>query len=331
MGENGIFFDSVLNILEQKVKEGVEVRFMYDDIGCVALLPRNFAEKLKHKGINARTFSHIYPFLSTHYNNRDHRKIIVVDGKTAFTGGLNLCDEYINAYERFGHWKDNFVMVKGEAVKGFTLLYMQTWNSVAYKKGIDYASYLDTYPVESDGYVIPYGDGPYQKENVAENVYLNILYNARKYVYIMTPYLILDHEMETAIIHAARSGVDVRIILPHIPDKKTPYYIARTYYRKFLAAGVKIYEYKPGFIHSKTFICDDIVATVGTINLDFRSLYLHYECGCLFYKKEKIKDIYSDFENTFSKCIPVNRDYYELIPLRQRVYGRIMKIFGPLM
>ena len=331
MVEEGIFFDNVLAILEQKVKEGVEVRFMYDDIGCVALLPRDYAERLKLKGIHARTFSHVYPFLSTHYNNRDHRKIIVVDGKTAFTGGINLCDEYINAYERYGHWKDNFVMVKGDAVKGFTLLYMQTWNSVAYKKGIDYASYLDTCPVESDGFVIPYGDGPYQEENVAENVYLDIIYNARKYVYIMTPYLILDHEMECAITHAARSGVDVRIILPHIPDKKTPYYIARTYYRKLLAAGVKIYEYKPGFIHSKTFICDDILATVGTINLDFRSLYLHYECGCLFYKKEGIQYIYRDFTDTFPKCIPVNRDYYELIPLWQRVYGRIMRIFGPLM
>ena len=147
----------------------------------------------------------------------------------------------------------------------------------------------------------------------------------------MTPYLILDHEIEIAITHAARSGVDVRIILPHIPDKKTPYYIARTYYKKLMAAGVKIYEYKPGFIHSKTFICDDIVATVGTINLDFRSLYLHYECGCLFYKKEEIQDIYKDFADTFSKCILVNRDYYELIPLWQRVYGRIMRIFGPLM
>ena len=171
MVEEGIFFDNVMSILEEKVKEGVEVRFMYDDIGCVALLPRNYTERLKKKGIKARTFSHIYPFFSTHYNNRDHRKIIVIDGKTAFTGGINLCDEYINAYERFGHWKDNFVMIKGEAVKGFTLLYMQTWNSVAYKKGIDYASYLETYPVESDGYVIPYGDGPYQKENVAENYF----------------------------------------------------------------------------------------------------------------------------------------------------------------
>lgn len=331
MVEEGIFFDNVMAILEEKVKEGVEVRFMYDDIGCVALLPRDYTEKLKKKGIQARTFAHIYPFFSTHYNNRDHRKIIVIDGKTAFTGGINLCDEYINAYERFGHWKDNFVMIKGEAVRGFTLLYMQTWNSVAYEKGIDYASYLETSPAASDGYVIPYGDGPYQKENVAENVYLDILYQAKKYVYIMTPYLILDHEMESAIVHAARSGVDVRLILPHVPDKKTPYYIARTYYRKLLSYGVKIYEYKPGFIHSKTFISDDVVATVGTINLDFRSLYLHYECGCLFYKKEGIQDIYKDFIETFPKCISVTRDYYELIPLWQRVYGRIMRIFGPLM
>lgn len=331
MVEEGIFFDNVLSILEQKVKEGVEIRFMYDDIGCVALLPRNYTERLRMKGIQARTFSHIYPFLSTHYNNRDHRKIIVIDGKTAFTGGINLCDEYINAYERFGHWKDNFVMVKGDAVKGFTLLYTQTWNSVAYTKGIDYEPYLDTCSVESDGFVIPYGDGPYQEENVAKNVYLDILYSASRYVYIMTPYLIIDHEMEMALVHAARSGVDVRIILPHIPDKKTPYYIARTYYRKLLSAGVKIYEYKPGFIHSKTFISDDMIATVGTINLDFRSLYLHYECGCLFYKKEGIQDIYRDFTDTFSKCIPVDRDYYELIPLWQRAYGRIMKIFGPLM
>lgn len=341
MVEEGIFFDNVMAILEEKVKEGVEVRFMYDDIGCVALLPRDYAERLKAKGIKARTFAHIYPFFSTHYNNRDHRKIIVIDGKTAFTGGLNLCDEYINVYERFGHWKDNFVMVKGEAVKGFTLLFMQTWNSVAYKKGIDYSRYLcvnlqedsagEELNAQKDGYVIPYGDGPYQKENVAENVYLNILSRAKKYVYIMTPYLILDHEMEMAIIHAARSGVDVRLILPHVPDKKTPYYIARTYYRSLLEAGVKVYEYKPGFIHSKTFISDDVVATVGTINLDFRSLYLHYECGCLFYKNENLKDIYKDFTETFLKCILVDRDYYETIPLWQRIYGRIMRMFGPLM
>ena len=304
---------------------------MYDGFGCAALLPRNYTEVLKAKGIQARCFSKIYPFLSTHYNNRDHRKIIVVDGKCAFTGGINLCDEYINAIEKYGHWKDNVVMVKGEAVKGFTLLFMQTWNSVAYKHGIDYESYLTAYPVEEKGYVIPYGDGPYQQECVAENVYLDILANATDYVYIMTPYLILDHEMENALAHAAKSGIDVRIILPHIPDKKIAFYIARTYYPKLLAAGVKIYEYTPGFIHSKTFLCDDKIATVGTINLDFRSLYLHYECGCVFYKKDGIKDIRQDFEETFTKSIAVNRDYYELIPLWQRAAGRLLRIFGPIL
>lgn len=332
MVEEGVFFDSILEVLERKAAEGVEVRFMYDGFGCAALLPRNYTEVLKGKGIQARCFSKIYPFLSTHYNNRDHRKIIVVDGKCAFTGGINLCDEYINAIEKYGHWKDNVVMVKGEAVKGFTLLFMQTWNSVAYKHGIDYESYLTTYPLtEEKGYVIPYGDGPYQSECVAENVYLDILANAKDYVYIMTPYLILDHEMENAFAHAAKSGIDVRIILPHIPDKKIAFYIARTYYPKLLAAGVKVYEYKPGFIHSKTFLCDDKIATVGTINLDFRSLYLHYECGCVFYKKGGIADIRKDFEETFAKSIAVNRDYYELIPLWQRAAGRLLRIFGPIL
>lgn len=332
MVEEGAFFNSVLDVLERKAKEGVEVRFMYDDFGCAALLPRNYTEELEKKGIQARCFAKIYPFLSTHYNNRDHRKIIVIDGETAFTGGINLCDEYVNVYEKYGHWKDNVVMVKGEAVKGFTLLFMQTWNSVHYRPGIAYEKYLKSHPVyEEPGYVVPYGDGPYQNENVAENVYLDILANAMEYVYIMTPYLILDHEMENALAHAAKSGIDVRIILPHIPDKKTAFYIARTYYRKLLASGVKIYEYGPGFIHSKTFVCDDKVATVGTVNLDFRSLYLHYECGCLFYKKDGIMDIRKDFEDTFATCIPVDRDYYELIPLWQRAAGRVLRIFGPLL
>jgi len=331
MVEEGVFFNPILEVLERKAKEGVEVRFMYDGFGCAALIPRNYTEVLKAKGIQARCFSKIYPFLSTHYNNRDHRKIIVVDGKCAFTGGINLCDEYINAIEKYGHWKDNVVMVKGEAVKGFTLMFMQTWNSVSYKHGIDYESYLTTYPVAEKGYVIPYGDGPYQQESVAENVYLDILANATDYVYIMTPYLILDHEMENALAHAAKSGMDIRLILPHIPDKKIAFYIARTYYPKLLMAGVKIYEYKPGFIHSKTFLCDDKIATVGTVNLDFRSLYLHYECGCVFYKKDGIAKIRKDFEDTFAKSIQVNRDYYELIPLWQRAAGRLLRIFGPIL
>ena len=331
MVEEGVFFNSILEILERKVKEGVEVRFMYDDFGCVALLPRKYAETLREKGINAKVFSRIYPFLSTHYNNRDHRKIIVIDGKVAFTGGINLCDEYINAFEKYGHWKDNGVIVKGEAVKGFTMLFLQMWNAVNYKRNADYTKYMPDYPVKSKGYVIPYGDGPHRYECVAENVYLDILNQAKDYVYIMTPYLILDNEMERALCHAAREKVDVRIIIPHIPDKKIPFCIARTHYKRLRNAGVKIYEYTPGFVHSKTFLCDDRIATIGTVNLDFRSLYLHYECGCVFYETDGIEDIKADFENTFAKSILVDNLYYESIPLLSRIAGRVLRLLGPLM
>jgi len=332
MIEKGVFFDRVLEILEEKVKAGVEVRLMYDDIGCVLLLPRNFTDLLRKKGIQARTFAHIKPFFSTHYNNRDHRKILVVDGKVAFTGGINLCDEYVNACVKYGHWKDNVVKIKGEAVKGFTVMFLQMWHAAAYEHVVDYAKYLETYPVDGEkGYLIPYGDGPYQKDCLAENVYMDILYQAKKYVYIMTPYLILDHELELAITHAAKSGVDVRIILPHIPDKKIPFMIARSYYIALLEAGVKIYEYEPGFIHSKTFLSDDIIGTVGSVNLDYRSLYLHYECGLVIYEKEQLQDIKKDFSDTIEKCIMVDEKYYKAIPVWKRFIGRVLRIFGPLM
>ena len=332
MIEEGIFFNSVLDILEQKAKAGVEVRLVYDDLGCVALLPRNYPERLRKKRIDARTYAHITPFLSTHYNNRDHRKIIVIDGKTAFSGGINLCDEYVNAYEKFGHWKDNAYMVRGEAVKTFTLLFLQMWNSVYYQANIDYEKYLRVYPVEGNGgCIIPYGDGPHRAENVAENVYMDVLNNAKQYVYIMSPYLILDHEMEMTIRHASRSGIDVRLILPHIPDKKIAFSIARTYYPSLLAAGVRIYEYTPGFVHAKTFLSDDKVGVVGTINLDYRSLYLHYECATLFYKNEGLKSIREDFENTFAESQEVTMEYYHSIPLISRFFGRFFRIFGPLL
>ncbi len=332
MIEEGIFFNQILNILTEKVKQGVEVRVMYDDLGSVVLLPRKYPEKLKSRGINVRTYAHLTPFLSTRYNNRDHRKILVIDGKFALTGGINLCDEYINAYEKHGHWKDNVIAVRGEAVKGFTLMFLQMWNSVLYRPNLNYEKYLETYPVKGQkGYIIPYGDGPHQNETVAKNVYMDILNNAKDYVYIMTPYLILDHEMENAITHAAMSGIDVRIILPHIPDKKIPFSVARTHYMKLLHAGVKIYEYRPGFVHSKTFISDDKIGVVGTINLDYRSLYLHYECASILYKCEGLIDIKNDFEDTFLKCIEVDINYYQEINIVKRFFGRICKIFGPLM
>lgn len=332
MVEEGIFFNKVLDVLTRKTAQGVEVRFMYDDLGCVALLPRKYPEVLKNRGIQVQTYAHLTPFLSTHYNNRDHRKILVVDGKCALTGGINLCDEYINAYEKFGHWKDNAIMVRGDAVKAFTLMFLHMWNSQKYTANIDYKKYLIENSVKGNGgFVIPYGDGPHQHENVAEHVYMDIINNANDYVYITTPYLILDYEMEKTIIHAAMSGIDVRIILPHIPDKKIAFAIARTYYPNLLSAGVKIYEYTPGFIHAKTFLSDDKIGVVGTINLDYRSLYLHYECGSIMYKNDSLKDIKKDFLDTFDKSQKIDLSHYHKLNIMYRFVGRILRIFGPLM
>ena len=341
--EEGIFWNQILEVLEEKARAGLDVRVMYDDFGCLALLPRKYHLSLNKKGIRCRKYARLTPFLSTHLNNRDHRKMIVIDGHTAFSGGINLADEYINAYERFGHWKDNGFLLKGDAVYNYTLMFLQMWNISSASQDADYKRYLAPGPVTAgikkkgeckdgpSGYVIPYGDGPHQLEDVAKNIYMDILAGTRKYVYIMTPYLILDYEMQQALEHAARCGIDVRIIMPHIPDKKLVFYIGRTYYPQLIRAGVKIYEYTPGFVHSKTFLSDDELATVGTINLDFRSLYLHYECGSLFYKTEGLEKIKEDFLDTFEKCQLVNlTDYYRL-PLWQRTTGRVLRVFGPLL
>lgn len=349
--EEGIFWNQILEILEEKAKEGLDVRVMYDDFGCVALLPRKYHMLLKQKGIRCRKYAALTPVLSTHLNNRDHRKMIVIDGVTAFSGGINLADEYINAYDKYGHWKDNGFLLKGDGVYNYTMMFLQMWNINSASAEEDFSIYLEKRPLEGEestakqerlseeeyssgqhpGYVIPYGDGPHQLEDVAKNVYMDILNRTRKYVYIMTPYLILDYEMQQALEHAAKCGVDVRIIMPHIPDKKMVFYIGRTYYPQLIRAGVKIYEYTPGFVHSKTFLSDGDMATVGTINLDFRSLYLHYECGTLFYKTEGLDKIKEDFQDTFEKCQPVNMQDYYRFPLRQRMAGRVLRVFGPLL
>ena len=349
--EEGIFWNQILEILEEKAKEGLDVRVMYDDFGCVALLPRKYHMLLKQKGIRCRKYAALTPVLSTHLNNRDHRKMIVIDGVTAFSGGINLADEYINAYDKYGHWKDNGFLLKGDGVYNYTMMFLQMWNINSASAHEDFSIYLEKRPLEGEestakqerlseeeyssgqhpGYVIPYGDGPHQLEDVAKNVYMDILNRTRKYVYIMTPYLILDYEMQQALEHAAKCGVDVRIIMPHIPDKKMVFYIGRTYYPQLIRAGVKIYEYTPGFVHSKTFLSDGDMATVGTINLDFRSLYLHYECGTLFYKTEGLDKIKEDFQDTFEKCQLVNMQDYYRFPLRQRMAGRVLRVFGPLL
>lgn len=333
MIEEGVFWNSILEVLERKAKEGLDVRLIYDDFGCVALLPRRYHVLLNKKGIKTRKYAKLSPFLSTHLNNRDHRKMIVIDGKVAFSGGVNLCDEYINVYEKYGHWKDNGFKIEGEAVYNYTLMFLQMWHAVVIEKTEDYKKYLKRSHViekEYPGYVIPYGDGPHQEENVAEQVYMDIISRATKYVYIMTPYLILDHEMKQNLMHASKSGVDVRIIMPHIPDKKAVFAVARTYYPQLIKSGVKIYEYTTGFVHAKTFLADDEVAVVGTVNLDFRSMYLHYECASLFYRTEGLDDMKEDFTDMFGKCQQISmKDYYRF-SIWQKLIGRIFRIIGPL-
>lgn len=329
--EQGIMWDSILELLKEKAAQGVEVRVLYDGMCSLVNLPVRYPEKLKTMGIQARVFSPIRPMLSTAQNNRDHRKIVSIDGRIAYTGGVNLADEYINEKVRFGHWKDVAIRLEGDGARGMTAMFIQNWNMAALEQS-DYEPYLlKTGSAVADGFVIPFGDAPGDNETIGENVYIDILYNARNYVHIMTPYLIIDGEMERALIYAAKRGVDVSLILPHIPDKRYAFYIARTYYPTLLHAGVKVYEYRPGFVHAKSFVSDDEKAVVGTINLDYRSLYLHFECGVYIYKNPVVADIERDYQETLQKCIPVDMDYYNSIPLIQKLVGRVLRLFGPLM
>lgn len=331
--QEGIMWDTILEILKRKAAQGVKVRLIYDDVGCFFLLPGNYRQQLKEYGIECVVFNKFRPFLTVIQNNRDHRKIVSIDGKTAFTGGINLADEYINAIEKHGHWKDASVMIKGKAAWSFTLMFLQMWETCT---GID-EDYYDYYPwkdeecdSQTDGFVQPYSDSPMDNENVGEHVYLQIINNAKKYVYITTPYLIIDDSMVSALSLAAKSGVDVRIITPHKWDKKFVHMTTRSYYRELINAGVKIYEYSKGFIHSKTFLSDDITATVGTTNMDFRSLYLHFECGVVMYDSRAVGELKEDFMNTLevSQQITEKDCKYNIIT---RLIQDILRIFAPLM
>lgn len=331
--EKGYMWESVLQILERKVNEGVEVRFMYDGMCSIAMLPYNYPKKLRKKGLKCKMFSPIKPVLSTSQNNRDHRKICVVDGKVGFTGGINIGDEYINQKERFGHWKDTAVMLKGDAVQSLTILFLQMWN-INERAKEDYKQYL-TPKTEGWrrelGYVMPYGDSPFDNENVGEEVYFHILNHAKKYVHIMTPYLILDNEMLTTLTRAAKSGIEVVIIMPHIPDKWYAFAVAKTYYEELIRGGVQIYEYTPGFVHAKVFVSDDDTATVGTINLDFRSLYLHFECGAFIYNNRVVYEVEKDFQETLSKCQKVSLADVKEQNLSHKIAGKVLRLFAPLM
>ena len=328
----GYMWGSVLDILERKAQAGVEVRLMYDGTCAFSSLPYNYPREMEKRGIRCKMFSPIRPMVSTHYNNRDHRKILVIDGHTAFTGGVNLEDRYINRQEVYGHWKDTAVMVQGDAARSFTLMFLQMWNATERQRV--YAPYLNV-PIPRQegavGYVLPYGDSPLDREKVGEMVYLNMLHQARDYVYIMTPYLILDNEMVTALRFAAGRGVDVRIILPHIPDKKYAFMLAKTHYQELTEAGVKIYEYTPGFVHAKVFLVDGREAVVGTINLDYRSLYHHFECAAYLSGVPALKDIRADFAHTLSLSHEITTEDIKNRPLKERLLGGLLKVAAPLM
>lgn len=332
--ERGVMWDSILNILKKKVKEGVEVRVMYDGMCSILRLPYKYPQKLKEYGIKAKMFAPIVPFLSTTQNNRDHRKIVVIDGKIAFTGGVNLADEYINQVEKFGHWKDTAVKITGDAVRSFTVMFLQMWN-VWEKGNEDYDTYLKSIvykePLCHDGFVIPYGETPTRSAEVGKTVYQSMINGASRYVHIMTPYFVVGRGFLNSMRYAAQRGVEVAMILPGIPDKRTVYYIARTFYPELLNAGIKIYEYTPGFVHAKSFVADDRCATVGTINLDYRSFYHHFECGAYFYDNSVVAKVEEDFQNTLLKCREVTMDYYKKISVYQKLIGRIAKLIAPLL
>ena len=330
--EEGYMWGRILEILIRKAKAGVEVRVMYDGMCEMSTLPAGYFKLLEAQGIHAKAFSPIKPVISSHYNYRDHRKILVIDGKVAFNGGVNLADEYINRIDRFGHWKDTAVMLKGPAARSFALMFLQMWNLRSQPD--DYEKWLslpaDEYE-EAHGYVMPYGDSPLDKYKAGEAVYMDILNRATDYVHIMSPYLILDGELETALCFAAQRGVDVKLILPGIPDKMVAYALAKTHYSELHKAGVKIYEYTPGFIHAKVFVSDDIKAVVGTINLDYRSLYHHFECATYLYKTDCITDIEKDFQDTLAKCREVSADSIKNEKLSYKLIGVLAKMISPLM
>ncbi len=331
--EDGIFWGSILNILRKKAAEGVTVRLLYDDIGCMRTLPGDYDKQLRRVGIEATPFSRLRGNADSEFNNRNHRKITVIDGKIGYTGGVNLADEYINAKEKYGHWKDSAIRLEGEAVWALTALFLADYG-ISVKRAPAHIDNL--YPPcaqeEDTGYLIPFGDGPnpiYQRR-VGQNVIQNMVAQATRYVYITTPYLIIGNELCTTLENAALRGVDVKIILPHIPDKKVVFEISRTYYKRLSDAGVKIYEYAPGFLHAKNYLVDDEIGMIGTINLDYRSLVHHFENGVWMYRTPVLAEMKTDFEATLARSIPISE-----IPLRAGLLRRLLRacvrLFAPLL
>lgn len=349
--EDGESFDEIEEILEQKAKEGVDVRVMYDDMGSIGFISRSFRDRLNSKGIRCSVFNPVMPVLNIFMNNRDHRKITVIDGKVGFTGGYNIANEYFNIVHPYGYWKDTGIMIKGDAVDSLTIMFLEMWYAMN-PKDIneeivdDFLNYqipdIDPDVTEEDidrvesalehGIIQPYAENPLIEEKLAESVYLNIAKNAKDYLYIITPYLLIDDNMNDELVLAAKRGVDVRIMTPGIPDKKLIYQMTRSYYGALVRGGVRIFEYTPGFCHAKQYLSDDMTATIGTINMDYRSLYLHFENGVLLHNVDAIKDIRKDFDETFAQCKEVTDDYtVDKRKIPKRIAQCLLRFFAPLM
>ena len=329
--DEGYMWDSILDVLRRKATQGVDVRVLYDGTCEFVLLPRHYPKELEKLGIQCQVFAPLEPFVSTHYNYRDHRKITVIDGHTAFTGGVNLADEYIGMREKYGLWKDTALMLRGPAAASFTVMFLQMWS--ADLRSPEYHKFLSTpvEKVEAEGFVMPYGDSPLDGERMGEQVYMDILNRAEGYVHIMTPYLILDSEMENALRYAALRGVDVKLILPGIPDKKLPYALAKTHFARLMEAGVEIFLYDPGFVHAKSFVDDGREAVVGTINLDYRSLYHHFECALWMYGVDAVGDMERDFQETLARCSRATEETLANTGRLEKWQGFVLKFLAPLL
>lgn len=332
--EHGEMWDAILDVLARKAAAGLDVRFIYDDMACIMRLPRDYPRRMEALGIRCCTFHRFQPVPTGTLNNRDHRKICVIDGVTAFTGGINLADEYINRRTRFGHWLDCGVKVHGRAAYSFALMFLSMWDYI-YHAEDDPVLFRPTPEslegIADDGFVQPYCDSPSDDEPVGETAYINMLARAKKYVYICTPYLVVDNEIMNALASAAKCGVDVRIICPHIPDKWYVHLVTRSYYAPLLRAGVRVYEYTPGFIHSKTFVCDDEYAICGTINLDYRSLFLHHECAVWMYKTSAVGKMKEAYIDALSKSMEITPELYSRRSWIARLGQSLLRVFAPLM
>lgn len=325
----GQLWSEIFDILKEKSQSGIEVRIIYDDLGCLSVLPKSFGKSCAEAGIRLYRFNKLRPVLDVAQNNRTHRKIAVIDGKCAFTGGVNIADEYANLIEKHGYWKDTGMMVKGAAVKNFTLMFLLNWSAKFGSE--DISPYIAEYNDEKEKvFCLPFCDMPGSNKTICEQVYIKMIYEAKDYVYINTPYFIITDKMKEALIAAAESGVDVRITVPHTPDKKTVFGLTQAFYTPLVSAGVKIYQYIPGFIHAKSIVVDDKYGVIGTSNMDFRSFYLHHECNVFLYKGI-CADMRADYEKTCGLSALITPEAASGIPVKTRIWRAFLRLFAPLM